>query len=79
MWAHDADLIVVDPEAEGEIDAARLHSAVDYSPYQGLRVRGFPTWTVSRGEVIVEHGEPVARRGRGRLAERGTINPAALP
>ena len=75
----DADLIVVDPEAEGEIDAAQLHSAVDYSPYQGLRVRGFPTWTVSRGEVIVEHGEPVARRGRGRLAERGTITAATLP
>lgn len=75
----DADVIVVDPDAEVEIDAARLHSAVDYSPYQGLRVRGFPAWTLSRGEVIVERGEPVAQRGRGRLAERGTIDPAALP
>ena len=75
----DADVIVVDPEAEVEIDAARLHSAVDYSPYQGLKVRGFPTWTLSRGEVIVERGEPVAQQGRGRLAERGRIDPAALP
>ena len=75
----DADVIVVDPGAEVEIDAARMHSAVDYNPYQGLKVRGFPTWTLSRGEVIVERGKPIPRRGRGRLARRGTIDPAALP
>lgn len=75
----DADVIVVDPDAEVEIDAARMHSAVDYNPYQGLKVRGFPTWTLSRGEVIVERGEPVGRQGRGRLARRGRIDPAALP
>ena len=75
----DADLIVVDPDAEVEIDSARLHSAVDHSPYQGMKVRGFPTWTLSRGEVIVERGEPAATRGRGRLAARGAIDPGALP
>lgn len=75
----DADLIVVDPDAEVEIDAARMHSAVDYNPYQGLRVCGFPTWTLSRGEMIVERGEPTPPRGRGRLARRGRIDPAALP
>ena len=75
----DADVIVVDPDAEIEIDAGRMHSAVDYNPYQGLKARGFPTWTLSRGEVIVERGEPVARRGRGRLAQRERIDPAALP
>ena len=75
----DADVIVVDPGAEVEIDAARMHSAVDYNPYQGLKVRGFPTWTLSRGEVIVERGEPMPPRGRGRLARRGRIDPAALP
>ncbi len=75
----DADVIVVDPSAEVEIAAARLHSAVDYSPYQGFTVRGFPTWTVSRGEVIVDRGEPVARRGRGKLAPRGTISAGSLP
>ena len=75
----DADVIVVDPGAEVEIDAARMHSAVDYNPYQGLKVRGFPTWTLSRGEMIVERGEPMPPQGRGRLARRGRIDPAALP
>ena len=75
----DADLIVVDPDAEVEIDAAGLHSAVDYSPFQGMKVSGFPTWTLSRGEVIVDRGEPVAGRGRGRLVPRGLIDPETLP
>ena len=75
----DADVVVVDPQAEIEIDAAGLHSRVDYSPYQGMKVRGFPAWTLSRGEVVVERGEPVARRGRGRLAARGPIRAEALP
>ncbi len=74
----DADLIVMNPDAEVEIDAEALHSAVDYNPYQGMKAC-FPTWTLSRGEVIVDRGEPLARRGRGQLAARGTINPAALP
>ena len=75
----DADVIIIDPDAEVEIDAARLHSAVDYSPYQGMKVTGFPTWTLSRGEVIVERGRSLASRGRGRLARRGTIDAAVLP
>ncbi len=75
----DADVVVVDPEAETEIAASRLHSAVDYSPFEGMRARGFPTWTLSRGEIVVDRGEPVARWGRGRLARRRPVDPAALP
>ena len=75
----DADIIVVDPEAEVEIDAKGLHSRVDYSPYQGMQVRGFPAWTLSRGEVIVDHGEVAAPPGRGRRAERGPTSSEALP
>lgn len=75
----DADLIVVDPDRIVKVDAAVLHSNVDYSPYEGMRLEGFPTWTVSRGEVIVAEGELTAERGRGRLVERAPIDPAALP
>jgi dihydropyrimidinase len=75
----DADLIVIDPDNEIEIDHETLHSEIDYSPYQGMRVTGFPTWTISRGEVIVERGEPRVDRGRGTLVERSPISPEALP
>jgi dihydropyrimidinase len=75
----DADLIVVDPECEVTVGVAMLHSDVDYSPYDGMVLRGFPTWTISRGEVVVSEGELSAERGRGRLAERGRIEKGALP
>ena len=75
----DADLVVVDPEREATVDAAILHSDVDYSPYEGMSLRGLPTWTISRGEIIVSDGELSAERGRGRLVERGRIEQDALP
>ena len=75
----DADLVLFDPEVETRVDAARLHSAVDYSPYQGMRLEGVPVLTVSRGEVIAKDGEPTARQGRGQRVERSTVSPASLP
>lgn len=75
----DADLIVVDPEHEVVVSAEVLHSDVDYSPYEGMRLKGFPKWTISRGEVIVQNGVLSARRGRGQRVDRVPIEPSALP
>ena len=75
----DADLIVVDPDREVTVDAAVLHSDIDYSPYQDMRLKGFPSWTVSRGEVIVDDGRATMTRGRGRLAGRTPITVDTLP
>ena len=75
----DADLIVVDPDAEVEVTSDGLHSAVDYSPYEGMRLKGFPRWTISRGEVVIADGVLAGARGRGRLVKRRPIDPAMLP
>ncbi len=75
----DADVIVVDPNREVSIDPSMLHSEVDYSPYQGMRLKGFPTHTVSRGEVIVSEGTLDAKRGRGRRISRPPIQVDSLP
>lgn len=75
----DADLIVIDPEREVVVDPSVLHSNVDYSPYQGMRLKGFPSWTISRGEVIIDEGTATLTRGRGRLARRTPITVETLP
>ena len=75
----DADVVVIDPEREVTIDHRLLHSAMDYSPYEGMRVSGFPAWTISRGEIVVENGELIAERGCGKLVKRSRINPDTLP
>lgn len=66
----DADLVVVDPEMEVVLSPQRLHTRIDYSPYQGIRVKGYPVVTISRGEVIVEGGGFFGKPGRGRFLPR---------
>jgi dihydropyrimidinase len=67
----DADLVVFDPGASRRLDASKLHSRCDSSPYEGQVVTGWPAVTLSRGEVVATDGEPAdARPGRGRFVRR---------
>ena len=55
----DADLVVVDPEREQTVSPAVLHSAQDFTPFAGLRITGWPTHTLLRGQVVFEGGRVV--------------------
>lgn len=66
----DADLVLVDMAAERTVTAATLHGREDYSPYDGLRLRGWPVMTIANGAVIVEDGEFIGERGAGRFIFR---------
>jgi dihydropyrimidinase len=66
----DADLIVLDPQRRRVIDGATMESRAGYSPYDGWEVVGWPRFTVSRGEVVLEDGEVIAEPGRGRWLHR---------
>ena len=68
----DADIVVFDPEREQVISAATHHMNVDYSAYEGRRVRGTVETVLSRGTVVVEAGEFKGRAGSGRFLKRGT-------
>ena len=63
----DADLALWDPAKEVTITAADLHSAVDYTPYEGRKVTGWPVVTLSRGEVVWRDRAVTAEPGRGRF------------
>ena len=63
----DADLTLWDPEREVTLTNSILHHNVDYTPYEGMRLKGWPKLTLSRGEVLCEDGRPAARRGRGEF------------
>jgi dihydropyrimidinase len=71
----DADLVIWDRFAPGDeriIRNADLHHAVDYTPYEGLRVKGWPAITLSRGDLVWDGSQPQGRAGRGRFLECGT-------
>lgn len=61
----DADLALWDPERRVTIRNTLLHHAVDYTPYEGMTVTGWPIVTISRGEIVWRDGEVLARAGRG--------------
>ena len=66
----DADLAVWDPERQVTVTNELLHHAVDYTPYEGMRITGWPETVLSRGEVVVAEGALQARPGRGRFLEQ---------
>ncbi len=66
----DADVVLFDPVAERRLTAADLHHASDYTPYEGLSVRGAVRSVYSRGRAVVREGAFVGERGRGRFVER---------
>ena len=65
----DADLVVLDPEREQVVTPELLQSAQDFTPFAGLSVRGWPTHTVLRGQVVWEHGK-VRGRPSGQYLRR---------
>ena len=62
----DADLVVLE-EGEREIRVGELHTAVDYSPYEGMTVKAWPLATVCGGVVVFQEGEFPNDEFRGEL------------
>ena len=72
----DADLVIWD-HAPRTIRNDELHHAVDYTPYEGMRVSAWPGITIAGGEVVWSDGVFHPRAGRGRFLRRG--RPSLLP
>jgi len=63
----DADIAIWDPEKQVTIRQEILHDAMDYTPYHGRKVTGWPVVTLSRGEIVWTGGEVTGKAGRGRF------------
>jgi len=68
----DADIVIFDPEREQTISAATHHMNVDYSAYEGKRIKGVVETVLSRGRVVIEGGEYKGKAGDGQFIKRGT-------
>ncbi len=63
----DADIAIWDPEMAVTIRQELLHDNMDYTPYEGRQVTGWPVQTLSRGAVVWRDGEIVGSPGEGRF------------
>lgn len=66
----DADIAIWDPEETRIVTAADQHDNMDYTPFEGRQVTGWPVTVLSRGETVMDGGKLVAKPGRGRFIAR---------
>lgn len=65
----DADLAIVDLDREQVVSAEMLHSAQDYTPFEGFTLKGWPVRTILRSITLYRDGEVIGRP-QGRYLKR---------
>ena len=55
----DADIAIWDPDQERVVAHDDLHDQSDYTPYEGMTLKGWPISVVLRGQVVMKDGELV--------------------
>ena len=63
----DADLVIVDLKKKRKVHAEELHYKVGWTPYEGWMLKGWPTLTMRRGEVIFEDDELLGKPGNAQF------------
>ena len=62
----DADLVLWDPAKRVTITNALMQQAIDYTPYEGRAVTGWPAATILRGKLAMQDGVVTAAPGSGQ-------------
>ena len=66
----DADIVLYDPEKDFTITQSKMHSDVDHTIWEGMKLHGYPVQTYSRGRLVYDNGEFTGEAGWGRLLKR---------
>ena len=70
MVGSDADLAIVDIDAQKEVTLKNLYTAQKFSPEEGMKFKGWNQCTVLRGKVIFENGKVLGQPGDGKYIKR---------
>jgi dihydropyrimidinase len=66
----DADIVIWDPEFKHTLSVDSHHMHVDYSMFEGKKIKGNAEIVLSRGEIIVENNKFSGKPGRGIFLKR---------
>jgi dihydroorotase-like cyclic amidohydrolase len=66
----DADVVIVDADKEVTVTNDTLHHIGDFTPFEGMTLKGWPILTMVRGEVVFENGKIVGKLGTGKFLRR---------
>ena len=67
----DADIVILDPNEEHILSVDTHHMNVDYSGYEGWKVKGKTKHVLLRGKVAISEGETRIDKGYGQFIKRG--------
>ena len=59
----DADLVILDLKLRRKVRAVDLHQKVDWTPYEGWVLKGWPVMTMRRGEILFKDNQLLAKPG----------------
>ena len=74
----DADLVIVDPDLEKEVQPGLLKGMSDFSPFEGKKLRGWPVATIKGGRIAARDGDVLAPATGRYLPRRAHNEPPAL-
>ena len=74
----DADIAIWDPEKKVKISQEMLHDNMDYTPYEGREVTGWPVITLSRGQVVWRGGRVLGLCGGYQILGRTIKDPEGV-
>ncbi len=74
----DADIAIWDPERTLTLTHDLMKDGSDYTPYEGIEVKGWPVLTMVRGKTVMRDGELVGEKGFGAYLTREK-SPYAAP
>ena len=66
----DADIVMIDPDKEVTITKQMLHEKVDYTPFEGFKLTGYPVMSMVRGHVVTQEDKLFVEPGFGQLIQR---------
>jgi dihydropyrimidinase len=66
----DADIVLFDPGVRWTMNRETLHMAADWSAYENIPITGKIIKVFSRGDLIIDGDNCLARKGRGRYLHR---------
>lgn len=69
----DADLVLFDPNEDHTLSVDTHHMNVDYSAYEGWKLKGKCKTTILRGQVAIDKGEVRINKGYGKFIKRNKV------
>jgi len=66
----DADIVLYDPHKKTTLSHETLHMNLDFSPFEGTEITGWPKYTLSRGKVLYKDGEFTGDVNYGKFVPR---------